>query len=158
MSERSLTEGEVAERVALLKRFRTLLEEQRAKFRTYLTVLEKQENDIDSGDMDAMVSHTELEQSIVSEIFTIQKVIDPMETLWREAHPAAADSEIPRLKTDLEQLKANVLAQNEKNRELLKSRMSLIREQVVSLKNPYAKRASVYASSDQTGTRINIES
>ncbi len=152
------SDQEVAERVALLKRFKALLQEQRDKFRTYLTVLEKQHSDIDTGDVDAMVSHTELEQSIVSEIFTIQKVIDPMETLWRDAHPHAPDAEIPRLKTDLERLKSDVLAQNEKNRELLKSRMSLIREQVVSLRNPYAKRASVYAATGQTGTRIDIES
>jgi len=158
MSERSLSEDEVAERVALLKRFKALLEEQREKFRQYLSVLEKQESDIDTGDVDAMVSHTELEQSIVSEIFTIQKVIDPMETLWRESHPDAKAADIPRLKTDLERLKADVLTQNEKNRALLKSRMSLIREQVVSLKNPYAKRSSVYAASSQTGTRIDIES
>lgn len=158
MAAQTLTDGEVAERVALLKRFKALLEEQREKFRQYLTVLEKQETDIDSGDVDAMVQHTELEQSIVSEIFTIQKVIDPMETLWREAHPGAPEAEIPRLKTDLDKLKAEVLTQNEKNRELLKSRMSLIREQVVSLKNPYAKRASVYATSSQTGTRIDIKS
>ena len=141
MAAQTLTDGEVAERVALLRRFKSLLEEQREKFRQYLTVLEKQETDIDSGDIDAMVSHTELEQSIVSEIFTIQKVIDPMESLWRDAHPAASESEIPRLKTDLDRLKADVLAQNEKNRDLLKSRMSVIRERVVSLKNPYAKRS-----------------
>ncbi len=158
MAAQTLTDGEVAERVALLRRFKSLLEEQREKFRQYLTVLEKQETDIDSGDIDAMVSHTELEQSIVSEIFTIQKVIDPMESLWRDAHPAASESEIPRLKTDLDRLKADVLAQNEKNRDLLKSRMSVIRERVVSLKNPYAKRSSVYAQTGQTGTRIDIES
>lgn len=150
--------GEIAERVALLRRFKSLLEEQRKKFRDYLTVLEKQESVIDSGDTDAMVRHTEIEQSIVSEIFTIQKVIDPMESLWKESHPLAPESEIPRLKTDLERLKADVLAQNEKNRELLKSKMTVIREQVASLRNPYAKRASVYASASHTGTMIDIES
>lgn len=158
MSDKEPTAEEIAERVALLRRFRALLEEQRKKFRDYLSVLEKQESVIDSGDTDAMVRHTEIEQAIVSEIFTIQKVIDPMEALWREAHPLASETEIPHLKTDLEKLKADVLTQNEKNRELLKSKMNLIREQVVSLRNPYAKRASVYASESHTGTRINIES
>ena len=42
----TLNDSEIAERVAVLKRFRTLLEEQRLKFREYLTVLEKQEKSI----------------------------------------------------------------------------------------------------------------
>lgn len=158
MPDDTLTNEEVAERVAILRRFRALLEEQRSKFREYLTVLEKQQTVIETEDMDAMVRHTELEQSIVSQIFTIQKVIDPMEALWRDAHPRAEETDIPRLKTDLERLKTDVLAQNERNRELLKSRMNVIREQVNSLRNPYAKRSSVYASSAHVGTRIDIES
>lgn len=43
MHTATLNDSEIAERVAILKRFRSLLEEQRLKFREYLTVLEKQE-------------------------------------------------------------------------------------------------------------------
>lgn len=156
MAVRELTRDEVDERVAILKRFRQLLEEQRTKFREYLGILERQEAVIGSGDVDSIVRHTEVEQSIVSEIHTIQKVINPLEDMYREINPTADDSEIPRLQTDLARLKEDVLAQNEKNRELLKSHMTLLRKKVVSLRNPYANRESVYASDAHTATRIDI--
>jgi hypothetical protein len=156
MTRQDLTQDEVDERVAILKRFRELLTEQRNKFREYLTVLEKQAQMISTENIDAMVHHTEIEQSIISEIYTIQKVIDPLEVLYRDSHPGLADAEIPKLKTDLDHLRKEVIAQNGKNRELLKSHMTVLRQQVLSLRNPYAKRSSVYASDGQTASRIDI--
>ena len=156
MTRQDLTQGEVDERVAILKRFRELLTEQRNKFREYLTVLEKQAQMISTENIDAMVHHTEIEQSIISEIYTIQKVIDPLEVLYRDAHPGISDAEIPKLKTDLEHLRKEVIEQNGKNRELLKSHMTVLRQQVLSLRNPYAKRSSVYASDSQTASCIDI--
>ena len=68
MAELNLTQEEIDERIAILKRFRKLLEEQRNKFREYLDVLEKQQSAIENGDTDAMLAHTELEQQIVANI------------------------------------------------------------------------------------------
>ena len=154
--QQELTREQLDERVAILKRFRQLLEQQRQKFRDYLVVLEKQAEMIGTDNVDAMVQHAEIEQAIVSEIHTIQKVINPLEDMYRTAHPEITDTEIPKLKTDLEQLRKDVLVQNEKNRELLKSHMTMLRQQVVSLKNPYAKRTSIYASSAETATIVDI--
>ncbi len=152
-----LTQEEVDERVAILKRFRQLLEQQRGKFREYLSVLERQRAMIETDNVDAMVSHAEIEQSIVSEIQTIQKVIDPMEAMYRSAYPAAPDSEIPRLQTDLGALRREVLAQNEKNRELLKTHMTTLRQQVISLKNPYANKKSIYAQESRSAAVVDIK-
>jgi hypothetical protein len=118
MAVQELTDAVVAERIAILKRFRELLEEQRSKFRQYLGVLERQETVIGSGDVEAIVQHTEIEQAIVSEIQTIQKVMDPLEDMYRSAYPDAQADDIPELKTDLDRLRGEVLSQNEKNREL----------------------------------------
>ncbi len=157
MTAPELTREELDERIAILKRFRHLLEEQRRKFREYLAVLEKQEAAIERDDVDVMVSHAELEQSIVSEIYTIQKVIDPFEQLYRDAHPGAKEAEIPKLKTDLETLKTQVLQQNEKNRELLKTHMQALRQKVAGINNPYANRSSVYSSDKHTASIIDIQ-
>jgi len=156
MAQQELTQEQVDERKAVLKRFRQLLEQQRSKFREYLVVLEKQAEMIGSDNIDAVLSHTEIEQSIVSEIHTIQKVIDPLEDMYRVAHPGLAESDIPRLKADLGRLRSDVLAQNEKNRDLLKSHMQVLRQKVVSIQNPYAKRSSVYASDSHTASIIDI--
>ncbi len=156
MAQQELTQQQIEERKAVLKRFRQMLEQQRVKFREYLVVLEKQAELIGTDNIDAMLSHTEIEQSIVSEIHTIQKVIDPLEDMYRVAHPEQSEAEIPRLKADLGQLRSDVLAQNEKNRDLLKSHMQVLRQKVISIQNPYAKRSSIYASNAQTASIIDI--
>ena len=68
-----LTQAQIDERIAVLKRFRTLLEQQRNKFREYLHVLECQQNKIEEEDGDALVAHAELEQQIVSNIQICRK-------------------------------------------------------------------------------------
>ena len=96
--QQELTKEQLDERVAILKRFRQLLEQQRQKFRDYLVVLEKQAEMIGTENVDAMVQHADIEQSIVSEIHTIQKVINPLEDMYRTVHPEITDTEIPKLK------------------------------------------------------------
>ena len=142
MHTAKLNDSEIAERVAVLKRFRSLLEQQRLKFREYLTVLEKQEKSISDENTDAVLQHTELEESIIAEIFTIQKVIDPLEYMYtnicKNEH-----SDIPHLKTDLDDLQKRVLAQNKRNRELLQTHITGLRQQIASLKRPYAHKESI---------------
>lgn len=140
-----LTQAELDGRVAVLKRFRELLTRQRDKFRNYLDVLDRQRTDIENGDVDALVSHVEIEQGIVGEIFSVQKVIDPLEDMYREAYRGAEPEGLPELKSTLAQLKDEVVVRNAENRALLKQRMEMIRNEIVSVRNPYAKKKSVYA-------------
>lgn len=156
-SASNITQNDFQERVALLKKFRSLLEDQRKKFQQYLTTLEKQAEAITQDNVDAVVAHTELEQSIVTEIASIQKVIVPFELMYKQTHPDALESEIPRLQTDLDQLKIRVLEQNKVNRELLKTHMIEVRQQIKELKNPYTKKTSVYASDKHTGSVIDVQ-
>jgi len=149
-------DSEIAERVAILKRFRSLLEEQRLKFREYLTVLEKQEKSISAENTEAVLQHTELEESIIAEIFTIQKVIDPLEYMYANICKNTEHSDIPHLKTDLDDLQKRVLAQNKKNRELLQTHITGLRQQIASLKRPYAHKESIYAGTARTATIVDF--
>jgi hypothetical protein len=155
MHTAKLNDSEIAERVAVLKRFRSLLEQQRLKFREYLIVLEKQEKSISDENTDAVLQHTELEESIIAEIFTIQKVIDPLEYMYtnicKNEH-----SDIPHLKTDLDDLQKRVLAQNKRNRELLQTHITGLRQQIASLKRPYAHKESIYASTARTAALVDL--
>ncbi|HOT61609.1 MAG TPA: flagellar biosynthesis protein FlgN [Treponemataceae bacterium] len=155
MPARPPTAEEVEERKAILKRFRRLLEEKRRKFRDYLTVLEKQHEMISIDNVDAMLAHAELEQGIVAEIYTVQKVIDPLEEMYRAAYPSSADVEIPKLQADLAKLQKDVLAQNDRNRELLKVRMQELRQKVQGLQSG-PRKASVYAAEAHTAKVIDI--
>ena len=129
----NLTQAEIEERTAILKRFRSLLEQQRAKFKEYLRVLEEQEKTIQTENTDALMIHTELEQQIVSNIISLQKVIKPIETMYNEAFSDGnANLEIPHLKADLQNLQAQVLERNKKNRELLQVHIGQIKERLSS--------------------------
>lgn len=151
-----LNDSELAERIAVLKRFRTLLEQQRRKFREYLTVLEKQEESICDENTDAILRHTELEESIIAELFTIQKVIDPLEYMYANMCANTVDIDIPHLKTDLEDLQRKVLTQNKKNRDLLQAHITGLRQQIVALKRPYAHKESIYAETSRTAALIDV--
>jgi len=141
-----LSKQELDERVAVLKRFRELLVRQREKFSDYMSLLERQRADIEKGDVDALVSHVELEQSIVSEIFSVQKVIDPLEDMYRASYHGAEPEGITELRSTLSTLKDEVVARNSENRALLKQRMEMLRHEIISVNNPYSKRRSVYSS------------
>ncbi len=137
---------EIQHRVAVLRRFRELLVRQRDRFRDYLEVLDKQKDVISTGDADALISHVELEEKIVADIYAIQKVVDPLEDLYRAAYPDK-ESEVPSLKTALKELQSEALARSERNRELLSTRMNEIRGEIRTLRgNPFATRRSVYAN------------
>lgn len=152
-----ISEQELEERVALLKKFRGLLQQQRDKFREYLTVLEKQENSIASENADALLAHTELEQQVVSNIMNLQKVIVPMSDLYKARGGDQREESIASLQNDLSNLQNQVLAQNKKNRDLLRSHIDSIRTQIASFRNPYKNRRSIYAEKSVTASLVMVE-
>ena len=159
--EEELTQKEIDERIAIIKKFRSLLEQQRAKFNEYLHVLESQERNITNGNGEALVVQTELENQIVSNIASLQKVIVPFEALYRSSGAASYSPSqakpVSSVQKDLEQLKQQVLEQNTKNQTLLKSNMSQIRQQIGQLRNPYKYSRSIYAEKVPSGSIMNIE-
>ena len=157
MAEPQLSEQELNERVRILHKLRGLLEEQRTKFREYLNVLEKQEQSIADEDTEKLLAHTELEQRIIGGIGNLQKVIKPMEALYKSSHGSYSQTDIPILQADLAQLQSKILQQNEKNRNALRIHINTVRSKISTMKNPYAKTRSVYAQSAQTAAAVNIQ-
>lgn len=153
-----LTQAEIDERTAILRRFRSLLEQQREKFREYLRVLESQGRVIEDENTESLLAHTELEQQIASHIISLQKVIKPMELMYQERirNGEAEGSEIPRLQADLESLQQQVLERNKSNRNLLKVHIGQIKDRLANVTNPYRHSKSVYAQSAQVAARVNI--
>jgi hypothetical protein len=171
-NETGLSPVEVRRRVAVLKRFRELLRQQRDRFAEYLEVLDKQKNVIENGSADELIAHVELEEKIVSDIFSIQKVIDPLENMYQTLLPSKGakghlpfsadvpvsveEREVPGLKSVLEELKAEAVVRSERNKELLAKRMEELRLEMKSLRaNPYALRRSVY--SGETASLVDIK-
>lgn len=153
-----LTQAEIDERTAILRRFRSLLEQQRDKFREYLRVLESQSKVIQEENTQSLLAHTELEQQIASHIISLQKVIKPMELMYQERISKGRGdvADIPVLQADLERLQRQVLERNQSNRNLLKLHMSQIKERMSTVTNPYRHNKSVYAQSAQVASMVNI--
>jgi hypothetical protein len=102
-----------------------------------------------------------MEEKVVADIFSIQKVIDPLEELYhsvisgfgpgkapaRETLKSEGADEVPSLKAALEDLKNEAVARSATNRELLSKRMIELRSEIKTLRNnPFAAniRRSVF--------------
>jgi hypothetical protein len=143
MAEPQLSQEELNQRVAILKRFRALLTEQRDRFRFYLEELDKQKDIIETGSADQLIAHVELEEKIVADIFAIQKVIDPLDEMYRAAGRPGKTDEVKNLKSTLEDLKKEAAIRSGRNKDILSRRMGEIREEIKSLRtNPYRSRGT----------------
>jgi len=153
-ASKGISPTELSQRVAILKRFKELLKAQRDRFNTYLTALDKQKDVIQSGTTDDLLRHVELEEKIVADIFSMQKVIDPLEEMYqavmvekpakgspRSVERVTGEEEVISLKEALDGLKTEAVVRSERNRELLAKRMAELRSEINSLKiNSYARR------------------
>ncbi len=158
--EKEISEEELQQRVLILKRFRELLEKQREKFQEYLNVLEKQQNSIEAEDSEAIISHAELEQQVVGSISNLQKVIVPMNEMYNASVRGTdlmTEKSVEDLQYELNSLQNRVLEQNQKNRELLRQHLAVIRTQIESFNNPYRNNKSVYATKVAEGNLIAVE-
>jgi len=163
--ENGLDSAEIAQRVAILKRFKILLSQQRDRFRSYLTILDKQQDTIESGSAEDLLSYVELEEKIVADIFSIQKVIDPLEDMYRAVvsvnslHSPESDDEVPDLKAALESLKSEAVIRSTKNKELLSRRIVELRSEIKTLRNnPYAAASRRSAFNDgKTASLIDVQ-
>ena len=134
------TDKEIEQRVTILRRLRETLATQREKFSNYLALLEKEEEIIRNGNLDKLESQVEVEQSIISEIFTLQKVIRPLDELYRKSYPLKETS-ILNLESSLENIKKQVLVKNDRNRLLLKEKMALLRQEIKDLRSGYSMKS-----------------
>ena len=74
--------------------------------------------------------------------------IDEMKNNWKYFRTEGGES--------LDDLQKRVLAQNKKNRELLRTHITGLRQQIASLKRPYAHKESIYAGTARTAAIIDL--
>jgi len=166
-----ISQEELNERVAILKRFRTLLEQQRGKFKEYLEVLEKQHDSITTENTEALLAHTELEQQVVKNLVNLQKVIVPMSKLYNSSAkgsgtafgnaagnmPGTDEASIEKIQEEVNELQNKVLKQNQINRDLLRVHLEGIKTQITNFKNPYKNNRNVYVTQAQTARLVEVE-
>lgn len=156
-----ITHEELLERVALLRKFKSVLEQQRNKFKEYLSVLEKQQNSIESENPETILAHTELEQQVVKNISNLQKVIVPMSKMYKSL--GVSQNQMPEIEhiqniqKDLADLQNKVLVQNQINRDLLRVHINQIKTHIQNFNNPYKNARSVYAQTERVASLVQVE-
>jgi hypothetical protein len=138
------------------------LTQQRDRFRSYLDVLDTQKDVIETGTAEELIAHVELEEKIVADIFSIQKVIDPLEEMYHEVRLRneeagnAARDDVPSLKSALEDLKNEAIIRSSRNKDLLSKRMVELRTEIKSLRNnPYVARRPAFSDAG-AGSLVDI--
>jgi hypothetical protein len=150
----NLPEPVLKERIALLKRYKALLTEQRKRFHSYIEILDRQKNVIENGKVEEIEGYVELDETITAGIISLQKSIEPMRAMFETA--VTEDSEIPEISAALENLKNAAAARMDANRNLLQKRMTAVHGELKNLRNgPFSKRKSIYAET-QSATVLDI--
>ena len=123
-------------------------------------MLEKQQKSISEENPESLIAHTELEQQVVKNIASLQKVIVPMSNMYKSVSANNNDKEaqsILQLQNELTDLQEKVLKQNEINRDLLRVHIESIRTQIQNFKNPYRNARSVYAQPQKVASLVEVE-
>lgn len=128
-----LSAKELKQRVNLIKRVKETLKLQRDKFFQYLNLLEHEKTSLETGHLDKLEAQVALEDSLVQEIVSVQRVLDPLESMAREAGAWHEEPEVEVLKENLVHLQAQVLEKNRENRQLLSARRDRLGEEIVKL-------------------------
>jgi hypothetical protein len=157
LTETKISEGELTQRMAVVKRFKELLEQQRERFRVYLAELDSERLAIGTGSADEIIAHVELEEQIVEDIFSIQKVIDPLEVMYNAAGPYLPANDVSTLKAALDDLKLQAAARSGQNRDLLSRRMADINSEIQTIKNnPFISKARNALYQNVTPSLVDI--
>ena len=148
---------EPAQRAAIFKRLGELLTQQCELLSGYIAVLEKQSAFIGTGSADDLLAHVETEEQIIAGIFSIQKVIDPLEAMYHADGSCSPDDDIPVLKAEMEDLKNRAAVLSARNRELLSARMADIRAEMKVLGENLSRVNARRSPYDNSASLIDIE-
>lgn len=122
------------ERIAEIARLKDLLHKQCGHFNAYIDVLNRQRYIIEQKIFEKVCIYTDIEERIVADIFSLQKVIVPLEM-------SEPDKDTVDLKAALNVLCEQSISLLEQNRALLLRCMNEVHSEIQSIqKNPYRFR------------------
>ena len=151
----TLTKEEVDRRVAVLRRLKATLADQRMKFQTYLKVLDAEKASIEEDRIEILKAQVELEEELVVGIHAIQKVIDPLEAVLQQSYQGQADEEIVDLRTSLSSLRSQVQEKSRENRGLLSRSMALVDSEIRRVR-PQIRSRNPFTSNRGTPVLVDI--
>ncbi len=148
-----MTKAEKDQRVQILRRLKEHLQLQRKRFFDYLDVLDKEKKSIQQGRIEDLQAQIGLEETLVQEISAVQKVIVPLEEVYRASN-GEEDTDVEDMRTHLERLRETASERNKTNRMLLSSRMEEVRKEMASMKP--RRGAKLYQNNAESRGLIDI--
>jgi hypothetical protein len=142
----ALEEG-LGQRIAVLRRYRRMLELQRERLQEYLSLIDTREQAVRTGDVESLERYAQAEQGVVKGIMAVQRCIEPLAELYRQAAPEGSP-DIDDLQGRLEALRGRILERNAESVGLLKEQMDRLKAEIGSLRVPSSRR-SVYAGNPE---------
>jgi len=108
------------QRIAVLQRYRRMLELQRDRLGQYLQVIDARELAVASGDFDGLEEYSCQEQEAVRGLLAVQDCLAPLQKMYQSLIPGGAP-EIADLEQRLERLRQEILKRNAESRNLLRA-------------------------------------
>lgn len=131
------SEHEIAQREAVLRRMRRMLERQRGRFQEYLTILETEQRAAEANSLDALEQQVELETTVLEQIIETQKTIAPLERMYLQLSGGTGfPADVSRMQYGLTQMRTRISRHNSSNRELLSRRVDQLRVRMSKLRIP----------------------
>lgn len=132
-------------REAILRRLKGHLLSQKNKFYYFEGLLDQEEIDIADGDFLKLKIHTEMEKEVLNGINALQKVLTPLEDMYRRLPPPTdclpEAEDLPDLRKSIAGLKDQVQDKMRRNRRLLSERMEEIQKELLAVRRPFHKNS-----------------
>lgn len=126
---------------------------QKKRLEEYLSVLEKEEDDILKEDPDKLIAHINLERNIINELTSFRKILDPLEVIYYQS-PYKKDNHIEKMKKTVDSLVNRVQVKAHNNKEKLNTAMVNIKNNMKEIKKKVLTK-SVYNNVDSVMLDIN---
>ena len=140
--------ADIDQRIAVLRRYRHMLESQRKDLVSYLNVIDVRDHAVRDGDMEVLEACTVQEQNLVDSLLTLQQCVEPLRLLFQRVQPEGAP-EIIELETRLTRLRDEILRRNDESTALLKAHAADLKLEISKLRatsvpeNTWAASASI---------------
>ena len=148
-----LAQEELEQRVAILRRLKTYLADQRTRLQSYLELLDSQHDAVASGDSKSLEAHLEAEGTLVSQIRQFQRVIDPLQRMYAVSVPDG-DKDVGALEESLQSLREQAMERIDRMRDQVKTRMEDLRNEIASLRRP--RNPGAYHSDPESSGLLDI--
>lgn len=130
----------------IAKKIRKNLLDQKKRLEKYLTILEKEGDDIENADADKLLLHIEIEKDIVNELVSFKKILEPLEVMYYNS-PYKKDESLIDIKSSITNLSDQIKVKSDENKEKLEIVLENVKTDLKSnKKNNVAK--SVYGNVD----------